>query len=144
MQVIALASIVHEETAKVDERPRVAGVYLNRLKKGIRLQADPTVIFALKEHLQNHDTIIKRVLYRDLEIDSPYNTYKYAGLTPGPIAMPDITAIDAVLNAEKHDYYYFVADVKNFGYHKFAKTLRQHNLNKQEYVKWINSKQILR
>ena len=137
-KVIALASIVQKETAKVDERPRVAGVYLNRLKRGMPLQADPTVIYAIKQKSGNFDTVIKRVLYKDLEIDSPYNTYKNPGIPPGPIAMPDISSIDAVLNAEKHGYYYFVANVKNFGYHKFAKTLSQHNRNRQEYVRWIN------
>ncbi|MEZ4970511.1 MAG: endolytic transglycosylase MltG [Flavobacteriaceae bacterium] len=144
LQVTTLASIVHKETAKVDERPRVAGVYLNRLAKGMLLQADPTVIYAIKRHTGNFDTIIKRVLYKDLELDSPYNTYKYAGLPPGPIAMPDISAIDAVLNPEKHDYYYFVANVEDFGYHKFAKTLAQHNRNKEQYVRWINGQKIRR
>lgn len=144
IEVSTLASVVHKETAKVDERPRVAGVYLNRLRDGILLQADPTVIYALKLHTGDFNQIIKRVLYRDLELDSPYNTYKYAGLPPGPIAMPDITAIDAVLNPEKHDYYYFVANVENFGYHKFAKTLSQHNRNKEQYIRWINSKKINR
>ncbi|MEL6917645.1 MAG: endolytic transglycosylase MltG, partial [Bacteroidota bacterium] len=143
-EVITLASVVHKETAKVDERPRVAGVYLNRLKKGILLQADPTVIYALKLHSGDFDKVIKRVLYKDLELDSPYNTYKYSGLPPGPIAMPDISAIDAVLNAENHDYYYFVANVENFGYHKFAKTLAQHNRNKAQYVRWINAQNINR
>lgn len=143
-EVIALASIVQKESAKVDERPRVAGVYLNRLRRGMALQADPTVIFALKRKLNNWDTIIRRVLYRDLTIDSPYNTYRYAGLPPGPIAMPDISAIDAVLNAEEHDYYYFVADVENFGYHKFAENLVQHNRNKEQYIRWINSQNINR
>lgn len=143
-EIITLASIVQKESAKVDERPRVAGVYLNRLRRGMALQADPTVIFALKRKLNNWDTIIRRVLYRDLTIDSPYNTYRYSGLPPGPIAMPDISAIDAVLNAEEHDYYYFVADVENFGYHKFAKNLVQHNRNKEQYVRWINSQNINR
>lgn len=144
LEVMALASIVHKETAKVEERPRVAGVYLNRLQKNMLLQADPTVIYALKLHSGDFDSIIKRVLYKDLELDSPYNTYKYAGLPPGPIAMPDISAIDAVLNPEKHDYYYFVANVENFGYHKFAKTLAQHNRNKKQYVRWINGQKINR
>ncbi|WP_298476570.1 endolytic transglycosylase MltG [uncultured Maribacter sp.] len=143
-EVITLASVVHKETAKVDERPRVAGVYLNRLRKGILLQADPTVIYAIKKESGDFTKVIKRVLYKDLELDSPYNTYKYAGLPPGPIAMPDITAIDAVLNSEKHDYIYFVANVENFGYHKFAKTLAQHNRNKVQYVRWINEKKINR
>ena len=137
-EVVALASIVHKETAKVDERPRVAGVYLNRLRLGMPLQADPTVIYAKKKEANNFNMVIKRVLYKDLEIDSPYNTYKYGGLPPGPITMPDVSAVDAVLNAEKHGYLYFVANVENFGYHKFAKTLAQHNRNKNEYVRWIN------
>ncbi|RDY61303.1 endolytic transglycosylase MltG [Flagellimonas nanhaiensis] len=143
-EVIALAAIVQKETVKVEERPRVAGVYLNRIKRGILLQADPTVIYAIKKETGNYDTIIKRVLFRDLEMDSPYNTYKYAGVPPGPIAMPDISSIDAVLNPEKHDYLYFVADVSNFGYHKFAKTLAQHNRNKVQYVRWLNSQNVLR
>jgi UPF0755 protein len=144
IEVISLASIVHKETAKVEERPRVAGVYLNRLKKGMLLQADPTVIYAIKETSGNYDTIIKRVLYKDLELDSPYNTYKYGGIPPGPIAMPDLTAIKAVLNAEKHDFLYFVANIENFGYHKFAETLVQHNRNKTQYVRWINQQNINR
>jgi len=143
-QVITMASIVQKETAKVDERPRVAGVYMNRYKNGWKLDADPTVIYAIKEKTQNFDTIIKRVLYKDLELDSPYNTYKYATIPPGPISMPDISSIEAVLNYEDHDYFYFVANVENFGYHKFAKTLAQHNRNKQEYIRWINKKGIKR
>jgi len=143
-EVISLAAIVQKETAKVDERPRVAGVYLNRLKLGMLLQADPTVIFAKKKTENNFDQIIKRVLYVDLTIDSPYNTYKYAGVPPGPIAMPDISSIDGVLNFEKHDYLYFVADVTNFGYHKFAKNLAQHNRNKAEYVRWVNENGVVR
>jgi UPF0755 protein len=128
----------------MDERPRVAGVYVNRLKAGMLLQADPTVIYALKRESGDYNQIIKRVLYKDLELDSPYNTYKYAGVPPGPITMPDISSIDAVLNPEKHDYYYFVADVTNFGYHKFAKNLAQHNANKVEYVRWVNSQGVNR
>ena len=137
-QVISLAAIVQKETAKVEERPRVAGVYINRIKVGMLLQADPTVIYSKKLLDHNFDQQIKRVLYKDLELDSPYNTYKYAGIPPGPITMPDISSIDAVLNYEDHGYYYFVADVTNFGYHKFAKNLAQHNRNKNEYVRWIS------
>ncbi|MUP47019.1 endolytic transglycosylase MltG [Gramella sp. BOM4] len=143
-EVMTLASIVQKETAKVDERPKVAGVYMNRYKNGWKLDADPTVIYAIKEKTGNFDTIIKRVLYKDLELDSPYNTYKYQQLPPGPIFMPDISSIDAVLNYEDHEYFYFVADVENFGYHKFAKTLAQHNRNKQEYIRWINKQGIRR
>lgn len=141
-EVISLAAIVQKETTMADERPRVAGVYINRLKTGMLLQADPTVIYALKRESGDFDQIIKRVLYKDLETDSPYNTYKYPGIPPGPITMPDISSIDAVLNPEKHDYYYFVADVSNWGYHKFARTLRQHNINKEAYIRWINSRGI--
>lgn len=143
-EVIALAAIVHKETVKIEERPRVAGVYMNRIKRGMLLQADPTVIYAIKKQSGNFDTVIKRVLYKDLEIDSPYNTYKYAGIPPGPIAMPDISAIDAVLNYEQHKYLYFVADVSNFGYHMFASTLAQHNRNKAQYVNWVNKQRINR
>ncbi|MDO6597157.1 endolytic transglycosylase MltG [Oceanihabitans sp. 2_MG-2023] len=143
-EVMSIAAIVHKETAKVDERPRVAGVYLNRIRKGMPLQADPTVIYAKKLKEKDFNQVIKRVLYKDLEIDSKYNTYKYPGIPPGPITMPDVSAIDAVLNAEKHSYYYFVANVKNFGYHKFAKTLSQHNANRNEYVRWINKQGINR
>lgn len=143
-EVITLASIVQKETAKLDERRRVAGVYMNRYKNGWKLDADPTIIYAIKKKTGNFDTIIKRVLYKDLELDSPYNTYKYVSLPPGPIHMPDISSIDAVLNYEHHDYFYFVADVENFGYHKFSKTLAEHNRNKQEYIRWINQQGIRR
>lgn len=144
LQVSTLASIVHKETVKSDERPKVAGVYLNRLKRGIKLDADPTVIFAVKKQKGDFDAVIKRVLYEDLVIESPYNTYKYAGLPPGPIAMPDISAIDAVLNPENHDYIYFCASVTRFGYHEFAKTLKEHEQNRKKYVKWINQQGISR
>lgn len=143
-EVIVIASIVQKETAKVDERPRVAGVYMNRYNNGWKLDADPTVIFAIKKHRNDWNTVIKRVLYKDLELDSPYNTYKYKELPPGPISMPDISSIDAVLNYEKHDYYFFVANVENMGYHKFAKTLQQHNRNKKQYVDWVNKQGIRR
>lgn len=144
LQVSALASIVHKETVKADERPKVAGVYLNRLKKGMKLEADPTVIYAMKKQSGDFDQVIKRVLFKDLVIDSPYNTYKNTGLPPGPIAMPDITAIDAVLNPEQHNYIYFCASVTNFGYHEFAVTPAQHEVNRQKYVAWVNKMGIKR
>jgi len=144
VQVMSLAAIVQKETARVEERPKVAGVYLNRLKKGMKLQADPTVIFAIQNENQDFDTPIKRVLYKDLELDSPYNTYKYKGVPPGLIAMPDVSSIEAVLNAETHDYLYFAADPENPGYHKFAKTLSQHNRNARVYQNWINKQEIYR
>lgn len=138
VQAITLASIVHKETVKKSERPTVAGVYLNRLRDGMKLQADPTVIYALKLRDNDFDQIIKRVLYNDLFIASPYNTYQNLGLPPGPIAMPDIDAIDAVLNPEKHDYLYFCASVEKFGYHEFAATITQHNVNAKKYANWLN------
>lgn len=143
-EVYTIASIVQKETAKVDERPRVAGVYLNRIRKGIKLDADPTVIYAVKSKANDWDMEIKRVLYKDLKTDSPYNTYRNAGIPPGPIFMPDISSIEAVLNAEKHDYYYFVANVERFGYHKFAKTLDQHNANSAAYRRWISQQGVKR
>lgn len=143
-EVMVLASIVQKETTQVVERPRVAGVYLNRIKRGMKLQADPTVIFALKQKEQKQDTIIRRVLNKDLVIDSPYNTYKYAGLPPGIIGMPDITSIEAVLNPESHNYLYFVADVSKPGFHKFSTTLAQHNRYANEYRAWVNKQRIYR
>ena len=143
-QVMALAAIVQKETAMIQERPTVAGLYLNRLKKGMLLQADPTVIFAKKKTENNFKQVIKRVLFKDLKIASPYNTYRYSGVPPGPITMPDVSAIDGVLNYKKHDFYFMVADVENFGYHKFAKTLSAHNRNKKQYVNWINKQGVKR
>tara|TARA_Y100000590_G_scaffold131187_1_gene149868 strand:+ start:30 stop:989 length:960 start_codon:yes stop_codon:yes gene_type:complete len=144
LEVISLASIVQKESIKLDERPTIAGVYLNRLKKKMRLQADPTVIYSIKSYYNNFDTIIRRVLYRDLKLKSPYNTYKIKGVPPGPISMPDISSIDAVLNSKNHNYIFFVADPYNPGYHLFASTLRQHNKNKRVYTRWLNSKNIYR
>lgn len=143
-EVYTLASIVQKETTKADEMPRVAGVYINRLQNGWKLQADPTVIFSIKKHTGDFNQIIKRVLYKDLELDSPYNTYKHEGLPPGPITMPDIAAIDAVLNFENHNFFYFVADTQRPGYHIFAQNLSQHNRNRLEYQRWINKKGIYR
>lgn len=141
--VITIASIVQKETASTSERPRVAGLYLNRYKNKWPLQADPTIIFALKQKL-GQDTVIKRVLLKDLDIDSKYNTYKNIGLPPGPISMPDISSIKAVLNPEKHDYYYMCADINNFGKHVFAKTLAQHNRNAVKYQRWISQQGVNR
>lgn len=143
-EVIALASIVQKESVKLDERPVISRVYLNRLKKKMKLQADPTVIYSIKSYYNNFDTIIRRVLYRDLKLNSPYNTYKIKGLPPGPISMPDISSIDAVLNSKNHNYIFFVADPYNPGYHLFASKLSQHNKNKRVYTRWLNSKKIYR
>mgnify|MGYP001303801767 FL=1 len=143
-EVTSLASIVQKESVKVDERPTIAGVYINRLNTRMRLQADPTVIYSIKDYYKNFDTIIRRVLYRDLRLNSRYNTYRINGLPPGPISMPDISAIDAVLNYEKHKYIFFVADPYNRGYHLFARNLSEHNRNKKVYTRWLNSRGIYR
>ncbi|WP_179007773.1 endolytic transglycosylase MltG [Winogradskyella forsetii] len=141
-EVITLASIVHEESKQADEQPRVAGVYLNRLRIGMPLQADPTLKFAAYQLPLYKNTIIRRVLNVHKSIDSPYNTYKNTGLPPGLIAMPDLSAIKAVLNPEKHSYLYFAADAKRLGYHKFAKTLGQHNNNARAYQRYLSSQGI--
>ena len=135
-EAVTLASIVYEETKKKEEMPRIAGVYINRLRKGMPLQADPTVKFALG------DFSIRRVLFAHLEVDSPYNTYKYAGLPPGPICMPSIDAIDAVLDFERHDYLYFCAKDDLSGAHSFARTLAEHNRNAQAYAAALNRRGI--
>ena len=131
-----LASIVDKETTKTLEMPRIAGVYINRLKKNWLLQADPTLVFAIG------DFEIKRVLDIHKEIDSPYNTYKYIGLPPGPICIPSIAAIDAVLNAEQHKYFYFCAKDDMSGYHVFARNMKEHNINAEKYRKALNKKKI--
>lgn len=143
LQVISLAAIVQKETAKVTERPIVAGLYLNRLKRGWPLQADPTIIFAIKKHFKK-DTIIKRVLNKDLLIKSPYNTYLNKGLPPGPIAMPDVSSIDAVLNPAKHRFMFMCASTKKLGYHEFARTAEQHAINASKYQRWISKQGIRR
>lgn len=142
-EVIALASIVQKETAKTVERPKVAGLYLNRIKKGIPLQADPTIIYILKQQ-NGQDFVVKRVLLKDLKIKSPYNTYLHRGVPPSLIAMPDISSIDAVLNYERHNYIYMCADVDNAGFHAFASTLKQHNRNARKYQTWLNKQGIKR
>lgn len=136
-EVYTLASIVHKETAKADERPKVAGVYLNRLNKSMPLQADPTVIYALKQKSNNWDLVVKRVMHNDLMVSSPYNTYRNTGLPPGPIFMPDVSAIDAVLSPEKHDYLYFCASVERFGYHEFATDYNEHLKVAAKYADWV-------
>lgn len=143
-EVATLASIVQKETNKAEERSRVAGVYINRLRKNILLHADPTVVYALKKELNNFDTIFRRVLYKDLKVKSPYNTYKNRGLPPGPIFMADLSTIDAVLNFEKHKLFYFVVNPHRPGYHLFASSLREHNRNKKVYTDWLNKRRLYR
>jgi UPF0755 protein len=136
VEVTILASIVQEETVKPDELKRVAGLYVNRLKRGILLQADPTVKFAVG------DFSMRRILNGHLETDSPYNTYKYSGLPPGPINFPEVSAIEAVLNHEKHDYLYMVAREDFSGYHHFSKTLTEHNRHAARYRAALNERKI--
>ena len=126
-EVYTLASIVEKETLATKEKPRMAGVYLNRLEIGMRLQADPTCVFATR------DFGTARVTNYHLKFDSPYNTYLYAGLPPGPISMASISSLDAVLDAEDHDYLYFCAKGDGSGLHAFAKTLSGHNQNAAKY-----------
>ena len=137
-EVSTLASIVIEESKYEPELSRIAGVYMNRLDRGMLLQADPTVLFAVG------DPSLKRVLNRHLETDSPYNTYKYEGLPPGPITMPPISAIDAVLNYERHDYLYFCANDSFDGRHAFAKTLAAHNENARRYQRALSAQMRVR
>ena len=144
IEATILASIVHKESVKKDERPRIAGVYLNRMRQGMPLQADPTVIYAIKKKSNDFNQVIKRVFYNDLTMTSPYNTYVNIGLPPGPIAMPDITALEAVLNPEKNNFIYFCASVEHFGYHEFAATLAEHSVNAKKYSDWINGQGVKR
>ncbi len=137
-EVSTLASIVSEETTKFDEMPVIAGVYINRLERGMRLQADPTVKYAIG------DFTVNRILRVHLEADSPYNTYRYSGLPPGPITVPPVQAIDAVLDAQSHDYLYFCAREDFSGYHRFARTLAEHNRNARLYQNALNQRRVFR
>ena len=136
IQVITLASIIEEETIKKEEYSVIAGVYLNRLKRGIPLSACPTLKFACG------DFTIKRILNKHKEIDSPYNTYKHKGLPPGPIRQPSTNVVDAVLNYKKHNYLYFCARYDFSGYHYFSKTLSQHNRYAEKYRIELNKRKI--
>lgn len=135
-EVATLASIVEEETANGAEKPMVAGLYINRLNKGMLLQADPTVKFGLQEFG------LKRILFKHLEVDSPYNTYKHAGLPPGPIRIPSIQGLESVLNHSKHNYIYMCAKEDFSGTHNFASTLGQHQANARRYQQALNQRKI--
>lgn len=137
-EVSTLASIVQAESSKNDESPKIAGLYLNRLQKNMLLEADPTVKFALG------DFSIQRILTKDTKVDSQYNTYRYRGLPPGPINLPTITSIDAVLNYEEHNYIYMCAKEDFSGYHRFARTLSEHNKNARLFQRALNSRGIYR
>jgi UPF0755 protein len=133
IEVSILASIVQAESIKPDEAPVIAGLYINRLKKNIALQADPTLVYAVG------DFTLKRVLNGHKEIDSPYNTYKYPGLPPGPINVPQIPNIDAVLNYQHHNYYYMCAKEDFSGYHNFANSLDEHSRNARKYQRALDA-----
>ncbi|MBX2897279.1 MAG: endolytic transglycosylase MltG [Cyclobacteriaceae bacterium] len=132
LEVSTLASIVQAESVKPEEAPIIAGLYINRLKKNMPLQADPTLVFA------SGDFTLKRVLNVHKEIDSPYNTYKYTGLPPGPINMPQLATLDAVLNYQQHDYVYMCAREDFSGFHNFAASLQEHNRNASKYQKALS------
>ena len=137
-EVSVLASIVDEEASRADEKPRIAGVYINRLRQGMPLQADPTVKFAV------NDFSLRRILNKHLEVDSPYNTYKYAGLPPGPIRCPSRSGLESVLNAENHQFLFFVARYDGSGYHHFSRTLAEHNRYAAAYRRELNRRRIYR
>tara|TARA_B110000908_G_scaffold7231_1_gene8984 strand:- start:315 stop:1388 length:1074 start_codon:yes stop_codon:yes gene_type:complete len=138
-EVATLASIVEkEQNIKRDERPEIAGLYLNRIRKKMKLESDPTLIFALG------DFTIKRVLNKDKKVVSPYNTYKHKGLPPGPICIPSINAIDAVLNSSDNKYIFMCAKEDFSGYHNFARTYAKHLINARKYQKALNKRKIMR
>jgi UPF0755 protein len=138
IKVSIFAAIVDAEALKDSEMPTIAGLYMNRYKRGMPFQADPTVIFAAR------DFTIRRVLNRHLNINSPYNTYRNAGLPPGPIMMPSINAIDAVLNYKKHNYIYMCAKEDFSGYHNFAVTAAEHNANARRFQQALNKRNIMK
>lgn len=133
LQVTTIASIVEEETNKDDEKGNIASVYINRYYKGMALGADPTIKFALK------DFKLKRILYKDLEVESPYNTYRHTGLPPGPICTPQPVTIDAVLNAPRTNYLFFVADSSFNGYHHFSDNFAEHDRYAKYYQQALNN-----
>lgn len=143
LQAMTLASIVQRESSKKDEQPKIAGLYLNRLQKGMKLESDPTVIYALQKQ-NGFQTIIKRVLRKDLQIASPYNTYQITGLPPFPICIPSINAIEAVLKPEKHNYIFMCAQPGYTGYHNFAEDFTTHDQNAKEYQQWLTEEGIRR
>lgn len=142
-QIYALASLVYKETGgKPDEMKTVAGLYLNRYRKGMKLQSDPTVIYAVSKANNFQGAPLKRVFFKHLREASPYNTYYSAGIPPGPICMVDKNSVDAVLNADHNDFIYMCADPARFGLHKFTASATEHAVNAKIYQDWLNSKNI--
>ena len=142
-EVSVLASIVQKETAKSNEQPIVAGLYLNRLIKGMKLQSDPTVIYALHER-DGFDKVIKRVLKKDLKIASKYNTYYTKGLPPNPICIPEMSALLSVLNAKTHTHIYMCAKADFSGYHNFTNSWSVHKRNAKQFQKALSNKGVMR
>ncbi len=141
--IYAMASLVYKETGgKPDEMKTIAGLYMNRYKKGMKLQSDPTVIYAVSKANDFKDAPIKRVLYKHLKENSPYNTYANAGIPPGPICIVDKNSVDAVLNYEKNNFIYMCANPDKFGFHKFTDNPAEHERNAKYYQQWLNSKNI--
>jgi len=141
-QVYSLAAIVHKESGgKPDEQSRIAGLYLNRYHRGMPLQSDPTVIYAMNKEA-DFTKSIKRLYHKNLKIDSPYNTYIRKGIPPKPICMVSKSTLENVLNAEKNDYIYMVADPKRPGYHNFTKSYREHRKHARQYHMWLNTRKI--
>lgn len=141
-QIYALASIVYKESGgRPDEQKTIAGLYLNRYRKGMKLQSDPTVIYAINKE-SNFTTPIKRVLYKHLSHPSPYNTYANAGIPPGPICITDKNSVDAVLNAEKNSYIFMAADPDRPGLHRFTASDVEHEKNAKDYQRWLDSRDI--
>lgn len=140
--VSTLASIVMKESSEAEDRPKVARLYLNRLEIGMKLQADPTVIYALNR--KNPEQKIQRVLTKDLSIQDPYNTYYVKGLPPGPICVAERAALEAVLNAPNHEYIFMCADPDRFGFHAFAKSYNEHLRNQRKWTAYLNRRKIYR
>lgn len=142
-QIYALASLVYKETGgKPDEMKTVAGLYLNRYRKGMKLQSDPTVIYAVSKANNFQGDPIKRVFFKHLREASPYNTYFSAGIPPGPICMVDKNSVDAVLNYEHNDFIYMCADPDRLGFHKFTASAAEHAVNAKKYQDWLNAREI--
>lgn len=142
-EVSVLASIVQKESSKIEEQPIIAGLYMNRLNQNMKLQSDPTVIYTLNER-DGFDSKIKRVLKKDLSIDSPYNTYKYKGLPPNPICIPEMSALNSVLNATAHEFIYMCAKDDFSGYHNFTKSWIQHKKNANAFQRALTRKGVMR